>query len=1147
MSLSKLTKDIAYHQKQVDEPNDVGGLTADGLKAIFDKAALDIKDFLNLNLIEELEELFNILKGAGWTNESLKGLKDALEAHKDSADHDERYYTENEVNMLLSAYATINDITNNRKLDANGNFTGSWFGITSPAYAEPGIAAVVQSHTEQLATKAQQTDLIATQNELTYKSTELNGRIDTIVATPVSGVSQEEILDARSGKTSLGEKVRTIDSTLDYLVSDYNYINDITLNNGNAFIPKSKSYLKIKSLTNDKTTDGVPDALNGVILQSAIGNSLNLPTLLQGESIDENYIYRAWRKLNFNELTFVYFQMENTNTYYRLKATVPDNANLSVVSSVINILSSSGSFVATSQVNSATAANIIWIASTDKAINIKINKAEFDTWNAANGGNKTIGDYVQSLPNFVLYARLITKVQEAHKIIFNAYKWNEVTFTPSNVKCTLKLYAKENELIDNNYVRYEAKIKNPLSTTTYTNDLVQLYASFKKSECKNDKCIVVTDLNGTVYPHQWEDDRTASFKYDKNIGKYNDGSLKNGTLWIKDTIDAGAEKTYYIDVYENEISNYSANISDAYANDILTISTTDVALKFEKARKMTLSNVAYKGVNKYGSSTDIVTLRYADSLSTFRTVYSYGTLVNYKINGNGVLFKEFEGIWDIDNKFRFTLKIKLFVNNEISIQYYAKALNALATTDCYGTSVQLAYPITTVTTDRHFYDIGVLPSKMTCIDWLEDSKTMATVAYYTHGDIPRDDNTRPTYPVSLITAISSDKAIVAVGWLYGGSDTLYAIEKDEVFSGKIILDIGGYTDTTNEETNRLFNQLCGRITKEPIILNERKLFNNLLDWIQHVDYNFVETYAPNQLMYPYMSKYILYKYKGIGSFADIITYFKGTVDAYFGGGTQAGLINAYNTTTSAGYQITSRIIPMAKHYRDECIRLGDTTNQTYMETLLKAWAELSCQLIESKGFTPLIYTDTTGNSNSVASGLKALSMGLDLDPSNTRWQNAYNTNLNYFNTMISATNIIQENGTTKLQKGHYLHYSAYAMFDYLQATKHTNTLKPLTYIYEATTPTGVTKEQEYCISASRRGLGHTNAYAIYGLCKDRTPYNIEHANKILENVINQAVPNGGHKFPLENWRLETASNYQSSAPFEIQAYGETIIMLDTRI
>jgi len=38
-----------------------------------------------------------------------------------------------------------------RKLDTNGDFKGSWFGISNPVYSEPGIAGVVISHTEQLA------------------------------------------------------------------------------------------------------------------------------------------------------------------------------------------------------------------------------------------------------------------------------------------------------------------------------------------------------------------------------------------------------------------------------------------------------------------------------------------------------------------------------------------------------------------------------------------------------------------------------------------------------------------------------------------------------------------------------------------------------------------------------------------------------------------------------------------------------------------------------------------------------------------------------------------------------------------------------------------------------------------------------------
>jgi len=82
------------------------------------------------------------------TNSSITATNTTVLTHKTSADHDAQYY-----NKTLSdaKYETMDDLTNNRKLDANGNYTGSWFGISNPVQADPGIAGVVAGHTAQLA------------------------------------------------------------------------------------------------------------------------------------------------------------------------------------------------------------------------------------------------------------------------------------------------------------------------------------------------------------------------------------------------------------------------------------------------------------------------------------------------------------------------------------------------------------------------------------------------------------------------------------------------------------------------------------------------------------------------------------------------------------------------------------------------------------------------------------------------------------------------------------------------------------------------------------------------------------------------------------------------------------------------------------
>lgn len=57
MALTKFEVDVANVSKLDDEPNIIGGMSAEELKAVFDKAGVDIKAFLNGGLLLELERL----------------------------------------------------------------------------------------------------------------------------------------------------------------------------------------------------------------------------------------------------------------------------------------------------------------------------------------------------------------------------------------------------------------------------------------------------------------------------------------------------------------------------------------------------------------------------------------------------------------------------------------------------------------------------------------------------------------------------------------------------------------------------------------------------------------------------------------------------------------------------------------------------------------------------------------------------------------------------------------------------------------------------------------------------------------------------------------------------------------------------------
>lgn len=90
MSLPKFETDISYISKLDDEPNDVGGLDASQLKAEFDKAGLNIQEYINDVLLPYLEGVeaaasLGIATISGLS--SAKSVQEALEALKAAIDN----------------------------------------------------------------------------------------------------------------------------------------------------------------------------------------------------------------------------------------------------------------------------------------------------------------------------------------------------------------------------------------------------------------------------------------------------------------------------------------------------------------------------------------------------------------------------------------------------------------------------------------------------------------------------------------------------------------------------------------------------------------------------------------------------------------------------------------------------------------------------------------------------------------------------------------------------------------------------------------------------------------------------------------------------------------------------------------------------
>ena len=78
MALTKYTKDTSIIGQLGTRPEDRPGMTDQQLKDKFDENALNWKEFWNNTASKEIDALIASIKGAGWTNETLKGLADLI-------------------------------------------------------------------------------------------------------------------------------------------------------------------------------------------------------------------------------------------------------------------------------------------------------------------------------------------------------------------------------------------------------------------------------------------------------------------------------------------------------------------------------------------------------------------------------------------------------------------------------------------------------------------------------------------------------------------------------------------------------------------------------------------------------------------------------------------------------------------------------------------------------------------------------------------------------------------------------------------------------------------------------------------------------------------------------------------------------------
>ncbi|EOD9025606.1 hypothetical protein ACJ5XQ_004965, partial [Klebsiella michiganensis] len=189
------------------------------------------------------------------------------------------------------------------------------------------------------------------------------------------------------------------------------------------------------------------------------------------------------------------------------------------------------------------------------------------------------------------------------------------------------------------YRRYETTIRN---NTGYATGLrpVRIKCRFGAGEVPNDRCLVVTDAAGVVYPCQWAGEPDFNPRRGRNLSYWGDDSLRSGELLILDNLAAGAAKKYVVKAYptEQSASLYSRTVRESSTSFLVT-ADDGTQVSFDSVvgwlpYKLTRDSITY---------TNICQQLYATVTGTAWSYVAAGyTDYRYQVISDGPLFTEVE-------------------------------------------------------------------------------------------------------------------------------------------------------------------------------------------------------------------------------------------------------------------------------------------------------------------------------------------------------------------------------------------------------------------------------------------------------------------------------------------------------------------------
>lgn len=679
---------------------------------------------------------------------------------------------------------------------------------------------------------------------------------------------------------------------------------------------------------------------------------------------------------------------------------------------------------------------------------------------------------------------------------------------------------------------YQAIVNNP-SGVVYTNKPIGIYMSFKKGEVINEKRLKVTDGNGTEIPSQWEDDihpRTYEI-----MGKYEDGSLKNGTLWIMSNLAIAEEKVFSVSIVSADTSytdNIVGSVITANEYEKLTVGTTE--FQIHKNASWGILKVIKDGVDLNGGTalqtTSVKNPSHADvnSSQTGNT-----NVISKKINGNGVVFKE------IVSKFSYvhnsniiaTFRTRIWANGDVDWETRTETVAELAAGTLRGIMEKIQWtPISGATLDAHEHElytaeIGSARKMLGGFRWSQR-----------HGEYYDRNN----YP--LVVYNSTGKTYV--GW----ADSNAPIMPNKAYwtnSAYVSFDF----DSVSNERLRRINRLFTRATNENARTLKRK-FSSLVKFYNENmrDWNLYNTgqLFPGLLG---LESIGLTNMSGDDAYGDAVYFLDMALDHY-GGGTQAGFVDSWKTTDwRRGIQYIGRDMAILPYIYNEAKKRNEIILVDKVLTVIHKLADAFVEIEGLSGGSGKVALRGDGTMasesdcmNSEATAIKFINLSLSFEENTVRRAcmeriiARFNSTIQY-NTRLPYA--LTENDTYyDFLINPRLHYHGFALFEYLQAVDNPPfDIRQLAF--EVTNGTGQVKETGYDYQYERRGYASNSIYMACCLYKAGTISDLEQACKMVEYVIRHMYPSGGKQPIMDGW--DNPSSPSSGSNLETQALIETIL------